>query len=93
MSAALTEAEVITRPSLREIILDALTDAFWCRKGEVEDCPACRRSPAGVCADEDHQLSLTAALLYEDARKQLERQPGDPEVVALLGAEGGEEAA
>ena len=90
MSAALTEAEVITRPSLREIILDALTDAFWCRKGEVEDCPACRRSPAGVCADEDHQLSLAAALFYEEARKQIEHQPGDPEVVAVLAGGTGE---
>jgi hypothetical protein len=83
----------MTAPTLREIVLDSLVDAYWYRKGEVEDCPACRRSPAGVCADEDHQLSLAASRFYEEARKLLERQPGDPEVVALLGAEEGEEAA
>jgi hypothetical protein len=86
-------AETITPPTLREIVLDSLTDAYWYRKGEVEDCPACRRSPAGVCADEDHQLSLAASQFYEEARKRLENAPSDAEVVALLGAEEGEEAA
>jgi hypothetical protein len=76
--------ETITRPTLREIILDSLTDAYWYRKGEVEDCPACRRNPAGVCADEDHQLSAAAALFYEQARKRIESAPGDPEVLDLL---------
>jgi hypothetical protein len=84
-------APAIGHPTLREIVADALVDAYWYRKGKVEDCPACRRSPAGVCADEDHQLSLAASRFYEDARKQLENAPSDAEVVALLGAE--EEAA
>jgi hypothetical protein len=86
-------AATVTRPTLREIVLDALTDAYWYRRGEVEDCHQCRRSPAGVCADEDHQLSLATSQFYEEARKRLENAPSDAEVVALLGTEEGEEAA
>lgn len=76
--------ETTAKPTLREIILDSLTDAYWYRKGEVEDCQNCRKAPAGVCADEDHQLSLAAALFYEEARKQMQNAPGDAEVLALV---------
>lgn len=88
MTAIMTE--VTTRPSLREIVLDALTDAYWYRRGEVEDCRACRKAAAGICADLDHQLSSAAALFYEEARKQIQNSPGDPEVLAVTGSEGGE---
>jgi hypothetical protein len=76
--------DTITRPSLREIVLDALTDAYWTRKREVEDCEHCRRSAAGVCPDEDHQLSTAAFLFYEEARKRIEHMPADPEVMDVL---------
>ena len=80
----------LTVPSLREVLLDAIEDAYWYRKGEVEDCTACRRSPGGVCADLDHQNSLAMALEYEQARKQIEQSPGDPEVLAVFaGLSGG----
>ena len=80
----------ITRPSLREVVIDALHDAYWSHQGEVEDCAACRKAPAGVCADLDHQNSLAMALEYEQARKQIQHTPGDPEVLAVFaGLNGG----
>ena len=85
---AITQA--VTRPSLREVILDALNDAYWCHQGEVEDCAACRQHPAGVCADPDQQTADAHARDYEEARKQIERSPGDPEVLAVFaGLSGG----
>jgi hypothetical protein len=79
-----------TGPSLRDVLIDALDDAYWFQRGEVEDCPRCRRSPAGVCPDPDHQNANARALEYEEARKQMQRTPGDPEVLAVLGSEGRE---
>ena len=82
--------ETLTVPSLREVLLDALDDGYWYRKGEVEDCAACRKAPAGVCADLDHQNSLAMALEYEEARKQIQQSPGHPEVLAVFaGLNGG----
>jgi hypothetical protein len=71
-----------TRPSLRAVILDALEDAYWYRKGEVEDCLDCRKQPAGVCGA--HEADGALARDYEEARKQLERSPGDPDVLAVF---------
>lgn len=79
MSATLTA----TRPSLREVILDALLDAWYARRAEIEGCRDCARNPAGICGD--HQSDNDAAWFYDDARKQLERTPGDPAALALLG--------
>ena len=80
---------VITRPDLRAVILDALNDAYWCHRGEIEDCAACRVHPAGVCADPDHQTANAHARDYEEARKQIERSPESPDVLAVLaGTEG-----
>ena len=77
--------------TLREVLLDALTDGYWYQRGEVEDCGHCRRAPAGVCADPDHQDALTRSLEYEEARKRLHYTPEDGEVLAALAAlEGGE---
>lgn len=77
------------RPSLRDIILDALDDAYWAHRAEIEGCRDCARNPAGICAD--HQDDNTAACDYEQARKHLQQAPGDPEVVAVsCGIEGGE---
>ena len=88
-----TATATTTKPTLRDILLDSLEDAYWFRKGEVEDCPACRRNPAGVCADLDHQNASVLAQDYEEARKQLQRNPECPEVLAVLaGIEGGEGA-
>lgn len=64
---ALTE---VTAPSLREIVLDALSDAFYARRAEIEGCRDCTRNPAGVCAE--HQADNDLANEYEDARKQIE---------------------
>jgi hypothetical protein len=36
---------------LRDIILEALDYAYWCRLGNVEECPACRKHPTGICED------------------------------------------
>jgi hypothetical protein len=78
-------AATLTRPAtLRETVLDALHDAYWWQRGEIDDCPVCRKSPAGVCADPDHQEANARALAYEDARNQIERTPGNPEVLAVL---------
>jgi len=74
-------APVLARPTLREIILDALTDAYWGRRAEIEGCRDCSRNPAGICRD--HQDDNAAALEYEQARKQIEHSPGDPEVLAV----------
>lgn len=77
--------------TLREVILDALEDAYWLHKGEVEGCSACRKQPAGICPDPDHQNANAHALDYAEARKQIQRNPGDPEVLAVLaGLNGGE---
>ena len=61
--------------TLREVLLDALTDGYWYQRGEVEDCGHCRRAPAGVCADPDHQAANGRALEYEAARKRLQGTP------------------
>ena len=83
---------VIARPTLREVILDSLNDAYWSRRANVEECRACARQPAGICPD--HQEDNALAREYEEARKQIERSPGDAEVLAvfagLSGTEGGE---
>lgn len=76
------------KPSLREIVLDALTDAYWSRRANVEECRTCTRNPAGVCME--HEADHALASDYEEARKQIEHMPGDPEVVAVgCGIEGG----
>lgn len=86
-----------TEASLREVILDALNDAYYGRRAEIEGCQVCVKQPAGICAD--HQGDNASALEYEEARKQLERQPEHPEVLAVFcgigaarvsGQEGGE---
>jgi len=75
--------------TLREVILDAIEDACWYRKGEIEGCRDCARNPAGICAD--HQADNDAAYEYEQARKHLQQSPGSPEVLAVLaGTEGGQ---
>jgi hypothetical protein len=79
-------APTIARPTLREVILDALNDAFYSRRANVEECACCAGHPAGACAD--HQEDAGLARDYEDARKQVEQ--GTPEAMALLGGtEGG----
>jgi hypothetical protein len=83
----------ITRPSLREVILDALNDAFWQQRAEIEDCAGCRKNPAGVCPDRDHQEANTRAVEYDEARKQLERNPEHPEVLSVLAGIGAAPAA
>lgn len=69
-------AATATKPTLLEVLLDALHDGYWYQKGEVEGCGHCRRSPGGVCADRDHQEANARALEYDAARKQIERSPG-----------------
>jgi len=73
----------ITRPSLREVILDALDDAYWLRRGQIAGCRDCANVPAGVCRD--HEADNDAAAEFDDARKQIERTPGHPDVLAVLG--------
>jgi hypothetical protein len=81
-------AETLTVPSLREVLLDGLNDAYWYRKGEVEMCACCTTHPAGVCTD--HQEDNALARSYEDARKLIEQSPGHPEVLAVFaGLNGG----
>ena len=75
--------DTITKPTLREIILDALDDAFWYRRGEIEGCVSCHRNPAGICAD--HQADNDLASFFEEARKQIQNSPDSPEVLAVLG--------
>jgi hypothetical protein len=80
-----------TRPSLREIVLDALNDAYYSRRANVEECRACTRQPAGVCPDHLDDSDLSRA--YEDARRQIEGSiAGDAGEIASLipAAEGGE---
>ena len=80
----------LTKPTLREILLDALEDGYWYQKGEVEDCGHCRNSVTGACADPDHQNAAARAHEYDEARKQLQRNPEHPEVLAVLAATEGE---
>jgi hypothetical protein len=84
-------ATVTAPPSLRAVILDALHTAYWAERGEIEDCAVCRRHPAGVCADPDHQDAHARTAEYEEARKRIEFSPGDAEVLAVCGIEGGDE--
>ena len=76
---------VITRPSLLEVVLDALTDAYYARRAEIEGCRDCTRTPAGICAD--HEADNALAFSYEEARKQIEHA-SDREVLALLNGKG-----
>jgi hypothetical protein len=79
-----------TRPSLREILLDALSDAYDFRKDATVDCTACKRQPTGICGD--HQADHEAAGEYEAARKQIEGSLADDrwtaELAVLFGTEG-----
>lgn len=77
-------------PDLRAVILDALEEAFWGHRDEIEGCRDCRNQPAGICPD--HQADNDAAWSYDDARKQLQRTPEHPEVLAALGDSKGEAA-
>jgi len=76
--------------TLREILLDSLHDSYWMRQARVEECPACRKHPAGACTE--HQEDAGLARDYERARKQIEGSTADPdaaeELAALLGDEG-----
>jgi hypothetical protein len=60
----------LAKPSLREIVIDALNEAYWSRRANVEECRACAKQPTGfaLCHEEDAEL----ARLYEQARKQIE---------------------
>lgn len=80
-------SETLTVPSLREVLIDALDDAYWARRAEIEGCRDCTRNPAGICAD--HQADNDAAHEYEEARKQIEQSPSDPEVLAVFAGLGG----
>ena len=71
-----------TPATLRQIVLDSLHDAYWAHRNEIESCSCCRSHPAGACID--HQDDDAAARSYEDARMQIERSPGSPEVLAVL---------
>ena len=75
--------QVITRPSLREVVIDALDFTYWHHRGEIGDCADCAKQPAGVCID--HQDDLNRAAECEEARKQIQRSPESPEVLAVLG--------
>ena len=76
----------LTKPSLLEVVLDALDEAYWHRRAEVQGCRDCARNPAGICLD--HEADNAAAAEFEEARKRLQRTPDDPEVAALLNGEG-----
>lgn len=73
MSITTTEA----RPTLREILLDSLSDAYWARQSNIEECRSCAKQPAGVCPD--HQADSDLSRDYEDARKQIEGSLAMPE--------------
>jgi hypothetical protein len=76
----------ITGPSLLEVLLDSLNDAYYYRRDRIEGCRDCTRNPAGVCPD--HQEDNDLVWHYEQARKRIEHSPGDPELLAALGTEG-----
>jgi hypothetical protein len=81
-------AKTVTRPSLREVLIDALDIAYWTQRDGIEGCRDCTRNPAGICAD--HQADNEAAAEFENARKLIEQSPGHPEVLAVLaGLNGG----
>ena len=73
---------------LREVVLDALTDAYYARRAEIQGCRFCARNPAGVCAD--HEEDNAAALEYEEAHKQIEHGAADW-AAYVSGEEGGTE--
>ena len=83
-------AATLTKPALREVILDALEEAYSVRRGEIEECRDCARNPAGIA--DCHRADNDAAHEYDEARKQMERNPESAEVLAALcGSEGGEQ--
>ena len=75
----------ITKPSLAEIILDALSDAYWSRVANVEECKACPKQPTEICPE--HEADAAAAQDYEEARKRISEAASDTEVLALLAGE------
>jgi len=74
----------ITKPTLLEAVLDCMDIAYWHYRDVTGECGDCRRHPANVCADPDHQDANASALWCEEYRKQVERSP---EVLAALGGE------
>ena len=78
----------VTRPSLCEVLIDALDIAYWTQRERIEECATCARNPAGVAPC--HREDSDAAFEYEDARKLIEQSPGHPEVLAVFaGLNGG----
>ena len=77
----------LTKPSLLEVVNDALNDAYWSRRANVEECLTCAKNPAGVstCHEEDWHYVCE----YEEARKRIAATVStDMELVALLNGEG-----
>jgi hypothetical protein len=76
-------AATMAKPALREVILDALEEAYDHHRTEIEACGHCRRSLTGACADQNHQNAFALALDYEAARRQIEDSPAALAVLAL----------
>ena len=73
---------IATKATLRQILLDALSDAYDYRTADIEGCAACKRQPANICGD--HQADNDAALEYEQARKLIEGSLADDRWTAEL---------
>jgi hypothetical protein len=75
-----------TPASLRDVILDALSDAFYSRRANVEECRDCTRNPGGVCPAHEKDSGLARA--YEEAQRAIRNTGGDGGVLRLLGIGG-----
>ncbi len=80
----------ITRPSLQDAILDALSDAIGLRKEEFPYCHDCHRSPVDHC--QDHQRDYELAVAYEEAERLLRAAHFEDGIILLRSTEGGEGA-
>ena len=76
----------LTKPSLQDVLLDALSDAIGLRKEEPESCYDCRRSPVDHCLD--HERDYALARDYEEAERRIRAAADDADVLALLNGKG-----
>lgn len=77
----------LTKPSLQDIILDAIGDAIAYRKEEPAFCGGCRNSPVDHCLD--HERDYALARDYEEAERRIRAAADDADVLALLNGKGG----
>ena len=76
----------ITRLSLQDALLDALSDAIGLRREEFPYCRDCRNSPVDHCLH--HERDYELAISYEEAERLIRAARFEAGIILLGGTEG-----